>query len=200
MHFTNSKLANSTVTVLTLNTQYKLYDNHCKTSLLCLNGTKGQEQEEPCHSHLLLLRGQRQLYSHCISTVLDYFFFSCGVSMMPTSRASEKITDIMFTSPDLTRRQSLVISPCQWRRGRRQASKQNVRDAVGATQRNFLLVLSCVVRGRQVWDAVESGRCLRVYTCHRGAVRDACWTPCGRRLLTGAFDDQCAVTDVETGE
>lgn len=156
-----------------------------------------------CHSYLVSLQGQRQLYGHCISTILCFFFllfFSCGVSMMPTSRASEKITDIAFTSPHLTRRRSLVISPCQSRWGRRQASKQNVRAAVVATQRNFVLVSSCDVRGRQVWDAVESGRCLRVYTCHRGAVRDACWTPCGRRLLTGAFDDQCALTDVETGE
>lgn len=52
----------------------------------------------------------------------------------------------------------------------------------------------------QVWDGAESGQCLRVYTCHSGAVRDACWTPCGRRLLTGSFDNTAVITDVETGE
>lgn len=52
----------------------------------------------------------------------------------------------------------------------------------------------------QVWDGVESGRCLRAYTCHTGAVRDALWTSCGRRLLSGSFDNTAAITDVETGE
>lgn len=52
----------------------------------------------------------------------------------------------------------------------------------------------------QVWDGAESGRCLRVYTCHSGAVRDACWTPCGRHFLTGSFDNKAVITDVETGE
>lgn len=56
------------------------------------------------------------------------------------------------------------------------------------------------IRVWQVWDGVESGRCLRVYTCHSGAVRDACWTPCGRHLLTGSFDNTAVITDVETGE
>lgn len=67
-------------------------------------------------------------------------------------------------------------------------------------QHSHLLLSASMDKTFKVWDAVESGRCLRVYTCHRGAVRDACWTPCGRRLLTGAFDDLCAVTDVETGQ
>ena len=52
----------------------------------------------------------------------------------------------------------------------------------------------------QVWDAVESGQCLGVYPCHAEAVRDACWTPCGRRFLSGSFDNKAAITDVETGE
>ncbi|RVE57339.1 hypothetical protein OJAV_G00215100 [Oryzias javanicus] len=52
----------------------------------------------------------------------------------------------------------------------------------------------------QVWDGAESGRCLRVYTCHSGAVRDACWTPCGQQLLTASFDNTAAITDVETGQ
>lgn len=51
----------------------------------------------------------------------------------------------------------------------------------------------------QVWDGAASGRCLRVYTCHSGAVRDACWTPCGQQLLTASFDNTAAITDVETG-
>lgn len=61
-----------------------------------------------------------------------------------------------------------------------------------------VVTLACV-HVRQVWDGAESGRCLRVYTCHSGAVRDACWTPCGRQLLTGSFDNTVVITDVETG-
>ncbi|TNN41817.1 WD repeat-containing protein 25 [Liparis tanakae] len=55
-------------------------------------------------------------------------------------------------------------------------------------------------RLRQVWDGVESGRCLRVFACHSGAVRDARWSACGRHLLSGSFDNKAAITDVETGE
>lgn len=93
-----------------------------------------------CHSYLVLLEGQRQHYSHCSSAFFLIIFFSCGLSVMPTSRESEKITDIAFTSPDLAG-QSRVISPCQSRRGRRRASKHGVRAPVWATQCNFVLVL-----------------------------------------------------------
>lgn len=63
-----------------------------------------------------------------------------------------------------------------------------------------LLELMWISHMWQVWDGVESGRCLRAYTCHMGAVRDASWTSCGRRLLSGSFDNTAAITDVETGE
>lgn len=52
----------------------------------------------------------------------------------------------------------------------------------------------------QVWDGAESGRCLKVYASHSGAVRAAHWSPCGGRLLTGSFDNTAMVTDVETGQ
>lgn len=51
----------------------------------------------------------------------------------------------------------------------------------------------------QIWDGAESGRCLQVISTHSGAVRDACWSPCGRRLLSGSFDTTATLTDVETG-
>ncbi|XP_014065448.1 WD repeat-containing protein 25 isoform X4 [Salmo salar] len=61
---------------------------------------------------------------------------------------------------------------------------------------------NCVNRLTQctIWDGAESGQCLQVYSSHSGAVRDACWSPCGRRLLTGSFDNTAMVTDVETGQ
>ncbi|KAM9354697.1 WD repeat-containing protein 25 isoform 1-T2 [Pholidichthys leucotaenia] len=65
---------------------------------------------------------------------------------------------------------------------------------------SHLLLSASMDKTFKVWDAVESGRCLRAYTCHSEAVRDACWTPCGRRLLTGSFDDTSVITDVETGQ
>ncbi|KAF1374780.1 hypothetical protein PFLUV_G00232640 [Perca fluviatilis] len=63
---------------------------------------------------------------------------------------------------------------------------------------SHLLLSASMDKTFKVWDGAESGRCLRVYTCHSGAVRDACWTPCGRHLLTGSFDNTAVITDVET--
>ncbi|XP_061897510.1 WD repeat-containing protein 25 [Entelurus aequoreus] len=67
-------------------------------------------------------------------------------------------------------------------------------------QMSHLLLSASMDKTFKVWDGAESGRCLKVYTCHSGAVRDACWTPCGRQLLTGSFDNTAVVTDVETGQ
>ncbi|AWP16404.1 putative WD repeat-containing protein 25 [Scophthalmus maximus] len=66
--------------------------------------------------------------------------------------------------------------------------------------RSHLLLSASMDKTFKVWDGAESGQCLRVYTCHSGAVRDACWTPCGRHLLTGSFDNTSVITDVETGQ
>ncbi|MGH0182502.1 UNVERIFIED_CONTAM: hypothetical protein FKN15_027244 [Acipenser sinensis] len=52
----------------------------------------------------------------------------------------------------------------------------------------------------QVWDAVDSGRCWKTYSSHSGAVRDACWSSCGRNILSGSFDATAHLTDVETGQ
>ncbi|KAM4624854.1 WD repeat-containing protein 25 [Polymixia lowei] len=65
---------------------------------------------------------------------------------------------------------------------------------------SHLLLSASMDKTIKVWDGVETGRCLRVYSCHSGAVRDACWTPCGRHLLTGSFDSTAMITDVETGQ
>ncbi|XP_077394159.1 WD repeat-containing protein 25 [Festucalex cinctus] len=67
-------------------------------------------------------------------------------------------------------------------------------------QRSHLLLSASMDKTFKVWDGAESGRCLTVFTCHSGAVRDARWSPCGRRLLTGSFDNTAVVTDVETGQ
>ncbi|XP_061599644.1 WD repeat-containing protein 25 [Cololabis saira] len=65
---------------------------------------------------------------------------------------------------------------------------------------SHLLLSASMDKTFKVWDGAESGRCLRVYTCHSGAIRDACWTPCGRQLLTGSFDNTAVITNVETGQ
>ncbi|CAN9502053.1 unnamed protein product [Ophioblennius macclurei] len=67
-------------------------------------------------------------------------------------------------------------------------------------QFSHLLLSASMDKTFKVWDGLESGLSLRVYTCHTGAVRDACWLPCGRRILTGSFDSTAVVTDVETGQ
>lgn len=65
---------------------------------------------------------------------------------------------------------------------------------------SHLLLSASMDKTVKVWDGVESGRCLKIYSCHSGAVRDACWTPCGRHLLTGSFDNTAVITDVQTGQ
>ncbi|XP_048048018.1 WD repeat-containing protein 25 [Megalobrama amblycephala] len=65
---------------------------------------------------------------------------------------------------------------------------------------SHLLLSASMDKTCKVWDGVGGGRCLQTYSTHRGAVRDACWLPCGRRLLSGSFDGTAALTDVETGQ
>ncbi|XP_052009456.1 WD repeat-containing protein 25 [Xyrauchen texanus] len=65
---------------------------------------------------------------------------------------------------------------------------------------SHLLLSASMDRTCKVWDGIDSGRCLQTYSAHGGAVRDACWLPCGRRLLSGSFDGSVALTDVETGK
>ncbi|KAG7259701.1 hypothetical protein CRUP_017139 [Coryphaenoides rupestris] len=67
-------------------------------------------------------------------------------------------------------------------------------------QLSHLLLSASMDKTVKVWDGVGSGLCLRAYTGHAEAVRDACWSPCGRRFLSGSFDNRAAITDVETGQ
>lgn len=52
----------------------------------------------------------------------------------------------------------------------------------------------------KVWDAVDTGCCLKTFSCHSCAVRAARWSSCGRRILSGGFDSMLHLTDVETGK
>ncbi|XP_053365284.1 WD repeat-containing protein 25 isoform X1 [Clarias gariepinus] len=65
---------------------------------------------------------------------------------------------------------------------------------------SHLLLSASMDKSFKVWDGAGSGRCLQTYSAHSGAVRDACWLPCGRRLLSGSFDNTTAVTDLETSQ
>ncbi|XP_022528346.2 WD repeat-containing protein 25 isoform X1 [Astyanax mexicanus] len=65
---------------------------------------------------------------------------------------------------------------------------------------SHLLLSASMDKTFKVWDGAASGRCLQTYSGHSGAVRDACWLPCGRRILSGSFDNTAAVTEVETGQ
>ncbi|CAL8285070.1 unnamed protein product [Lota lota] len=67
-------------------------------------------------------------------------------------------------------------------------------------QLSHLLLSASMDKTVKVWDGVESGQCLRVYPCHMEAIRDACWSPCGRHFLSGSFDNKAAITDIETGQ
>ncbi|XP_023684166.2 WD repeat-containing protein 25 isoform X1 [Paramormyrops kingsleyae] len=65
---------------------------------------------------------------------------------------------------------------------------------------SHLLLSASMDLTAKVWDGAGSGRCLFTSSAHSGAVRDASWMPCGRRFLTGSFDNSAIVTDVETGQ
>ncbi|MCJ8737140.1 hypothetical protein PDJAM_G00020390 [Pangasius djambal] len=65
---------------------------------------------------------------------------------------------------------------------------------------SHLLLSASMDKTFKVWDGAGSGRCLQTYSSHCGAVRDACWLPCGRRLLSGSFDNTTSVTDLETSQ
>ncbi|KAK1158699.1 WD repeat-containing protein 25-like isoform X1 [Acipenser oxyrinchus oxyrinchus] len=67
-------------------------------------------------------------------------------------------------------------------------------------QSSHLLLSASMDRTVKVWDAVDSGRCWKTYSSHSGAVRDACWSSCGRNILSGSFDTTAHLTDVETGQ
>ncbi|XP_072126647.1 uncharacterized protein wdr25 isoform X3 [Mobula birostris] len=51
---------------------------------------------------------------------------------------------------------------------------------------------------KKIWDAIETGRCLKTYFGHSGAIRDAQWSLCGRQVLSGGFDSMLHLTDIET--
>ncbi|XP_075047999.1 WD repeat-containing protein 25 [Mixophyes fleayi] len=67
-------------------------------------------------------------------------------------------------------------------------------------QSSHLLLSASMDATFKVWDAVDSGKCLRAFSCHRAAVRDAQWSACGRKILTGGFDSFLYLTDVESGK
>ncbi|XP_051869835.1 WD repeat-containing protein 25 isoform X3 [Pristis pectinata] len=67
-------------------------------------------------------------------------------------------------------------------------------------QHSHLLLSASMDKSIKIWDAIETGRCLKNYLCHSGAVRDAQWSLCGRQILSGGFDSMLHLTDIETGK
>ncbi|KAM4661860.1 WD repeat-containing protein 25 [Discoglossus pictus] len=67
-------------------------------------------------------------------------------------------------------------------------------------QYSHLLLSASMDNTLKIWDAVDSGQCLKTYSMHRGAVRDAQWSSCGQKVLSGGFDSMLYLSDVETGK
>ncbi|XP_065695376.1 WD repeat-containing protein 25 [Patagioenas fasciata] len=67
-------------------------------------------------------------------------------------------------------------------------------------EQSHMLLSASMDKTIKVWDAVDTGCCLRTYSYHSGAVRAAQWSSCGRRILSGGFDSVLHLTDVETGK
>lgn len=64
---------------------------------------------------------------------------------------------------------------------------------------SHMLLSASMDKTFKVWNAVDTGCCLKTYSCHSCAVRTAQWSLCGRRILSGGFDSMLNLTDVETG-
>ncbi|XP_074852611.1 WD repeat-containing protein 25 isoform X2 [Carettochelys insculpta] len=64
---------------------------------------------------------------------------------------------------------------------------------------SHMLLSTSMDKTFKIWNAVDTGSCLKTYSCHSGAVRTAQWSSCGRRILSGGFDSMLHLTDVETG-
>ncbi|OXB62487.1 hypothetical protein ASZ78_003875 [Callipepla squamata] len=67
-------------------------------------------------------------------------------------------------------------------------------------EQSHMLLSASMDKTIKVWDAVDTGGCLRTFSCHSCAVRAAQWSSCGRRILSGGFDSMLHLTDVETGK
>ncbi|XP_010173053.1 WD repeat-containing protein 25-like [Antrostomus carolinensis] len=67
-------------------------------------------------------------------------------------------------------------------------------------EQSHMLLSASMDKTIKVWDAVDTGCCLKTYSCHSCAVRAAQWSSCGRRILSGGFDSMLHLTDVETGK
>uniref|UniRef100_A0A8C9MXB1 WD repeat domain 25 n=2 Tax=Serinus canaria TaxID=9135 RepID=A0A8C9MXB1_SERCA len=67
-------------------------------------------------------------------------------------------------------------------------------------EQSHMLLSASMDKTVKVWDAVDTGCCLKTYSCHSCAVRAARWSSCGRRILSGGFDSMLHLTDLETGK
>ncbi|KAG8449246.1 hypothetical protein GDO86_016061 [Hymenochirus boettgeri] len=67
-------------------------------------------------------------------------------------------------------------------------------------QYSHLLLSASMDSTVKIWDGVDFGKCLSSFFSHSGAVRDAQWSTCGQRILSGGFDSMLYLTDVETGK
>lgn len=52
----------------------------------------------------------------------------------------------------------------------------------------------------KIWDVHGSGKCMRTYMGHSGAVKDVCFSADGRRFVSASFDKDVKVWDTETGQ
>ncbi|KAK1793449.1 hypothetical protein P4O66_011821 [Electrophorus voltai] len=125
----------------------------------------------------------------------------------------EGLSELQATRSRLLSEVSERVRPFLGRKGGRTELPRSVQHHIQAHQGpvntvqwcpvphlSHLLLSASMDKTFKVWDGATSGQCLQTYSTHCGAVRDACWMPCGRRLFSGSFDNTAAITDVETGQ
>ncbi|XP_069064434.1 WD repeat-containing protein 25 isoform X2 [Pleurodeles waltl] len=117
-----------------------------------------------------------------------------GCAVPVTSRVSEYIRPYLETAYTSTEIPRHLVFQLPEHKG----PVNNVQWCPVQHQSHMLLSAS-MDKTFKVWDAVDTGTCLKSYSCHSSAVRDAIWSLCGRKILSGGFDSALYLTDTETG-
>nr|XP_033807437.1 WD repeat-containing protein 25 isoform X2 [Geotrypetes seraphini] len=136
----------------------------------------GEKQKQPPDSTIKPVKGEEHLSS---------MTFRVSETIKPYLEAKYKATEIS---------RSLVFQMCEHQ------GPVNKVQWCPVQQYSHMLLSASMDKSFKVWDAVDTGSCLKTYLCHSGAVRDVQWSSCGRVVLSGGFDSMLYLTDIETGK
>lgn len=136
-------------------------------------GKKEYEQGESSNCHVKPDVSGKQTMRKISEIIKPYLGSKCKVTEIPKSLVFH-----MF-------KHSSPVNEIQW---------------CPVREQSHMLLSASMDKTIKIWDAVDTGCCLKTFSCHSCAVRAAQWSSCGRRILSGGFDSMLHLTDVETGK